>query len=235
MDEPGDARRGLPAPVLRGRSRGAAARADGSRAEAWREARSARSGPWQGADDRRGATRSRDEPSPPGGRARELRRSPHLSCGRRLLRLAVRRPTRARPHQRQFGRRPLRDGVERERRRPDPARSDAERPGLAGLVLHPRDLAARHEARRARVQGDGAGALCARPGDRAGRRRARHDVRHDGGDAVPLRVAAPRASVPGDARSDARPPLRRHRRWRPAHARRSPGALGAPGAPALRR
>src|SRR5882724_8481266 len=93
------------------------------------------------------------------GRARKLRRPPHLPRGRRLLRVAVRRPPRARAHHRQLGRRSLRHRVERERRRPDPARGDAERPGLARLLLHARDPAARHEARRARVQGDGAGAL----------------------------------------------------------------------------
>src|SRR5207237_1067049 len=77
----------------------------------------------------------------------------------RLLRLAIRGRARARADQRQRRRRALRDGVDGAGDGARTPRGRPERGGLAGLVLFVRDAAARHEVRRARVQGDGPGPL----------------------------------------------------------------------------
>ena len=186
--EPRAPRRGVRAAVLRGRL----AVAPATPGAAGEEARPATR------DRRRRPRQVRHQPGGaawPGHRAPRARPGPHrlprpprVPRRRRLVRVRLRRAARARPHQRQLRGRPLRDRLHRPRARARPPRGGPERPRLPRLLLLLRDPRPRHEVRRARVQGDGAGALCRRALGEPGRGGPARRVRPGRGPArhVPL-------------------------------------------------
>ena len=177
---------------------------------------------------RHGAPGARDGPH-------RVPRPSHVPRGRRLLGLGLRGTRRARPHQRQLGRRALRDRLHRPRPGARPARGHAKRAGLGGRLLLVRDARDGDEVRRARVQGDGHGPVRAREVRRARGGGPARGLRSGGRPARALPLARPGRALPAPAACHGRSALRLGRGRRPAPARGRAAALEPPHAPALRR
>ena len=181
------------------------------------------------------ASRPRQGASRTGGRADRLSRSPRVSRGRRLFRVALPGEASPRPHQRQLRRRPLRDRLRRTGDERPPARGHLLGPGFAGVLLLPGDGAPRHEGRGTRVQGHGAGAVCVAASRRGCGRRAAPGVRPGRGHPGPLCLEEARAALSAAPGEHARPALRRHCRGRPADRRGIASGVGPAHAGAPRR